>query len=134
MCSFSIKTIKSIPFEGKYPAICDIFFVFWKRVPKVYIWKTDFVLELKPVGSYLYQIWKKKVCSCQASGPRYVIVHGWKKNMWWPYVIITPQPSGTGVSLLSLAKPCLTTFPNSLQQLINSSQLLQLILFADGRW
>lgn len=25
MCSFSIKTIKSIPFEGKYPPICEIF-------------------------------------------------------------------------------------------------------------
>lgn len=108
-------------------------FVFCKILPQEYFWKIDFVSELKPMSSYLYWVWRK-MYSCQASGSGCVIIHGWKKNMWWPYVISKPQPSGTGISLLSLAKPCLTTFPNSLQQLINSSQLLQLILSADGRW
>lgn len=123
------------PFEVKYLLICGIVLFFWKRLLEVYFWKIDFILGLKPVGSYLYlSNVEKKMYSRQASGSGCVIIHGWKKNMWWPYVIIKPQPSGTGISLLYLAKPCLTTFPNSLQQLINSSQLLQLILSADGRW
>lgn len=109
------------------------YFCFLKEITEGIFLEIDFILELKPMGSYLYLLNANTMSSRQASGSGCVITHGWKRNMWWPYVIIKPQPSGTGISLLYLAKPCLTTFPNSLQQLINSSQLLQLILSADGR-
>lgn len=103
------------------------YFCFLKEITEGIFLEIDFILELKPMGSYLYLLNANTMSSRQASGSGCVITHGWKRNMWWPYVIIKPQPSGTGISLLYLAKPCLTTFPNSLQQLINSSQLLQLI-------